>query len=160
MRSYDFAPLFRSSVGFDRFARLMDSALRSEDAAPSYPPYNIERTGEDTYRITMAVAGFSQDDVEIVAQENALSVTGKQPKTETSPDLLYRGIAGRPFQRRFELAEYIRVTGANLENGLLHIELVREVPEAVKPRTIKINGKDAKSEPALVEQKAAEQKAA
>ncbi len=150
MRSYDFAPLFRSSVGFDRLAQLMDSA---RDEAPSYPPYNIERTGEDQYRITMAVAGFAENDIEITAQDNALSVVGKQPKDEAPKSLLYRGIAGRPFQRRFELAEYIRVTGASLENGLLHIELVREVPEAVKPRNIKIGTKV--EQPKAVEQKAA-----
>ena len=152
MRSYDFSPLFRSSVGFDRLAQLMDSAQRSDDV-PSYPPYNIERTGEDQYRITMAVAGFAENDIEITAQENALAVVGKQPKDEAPKSLLYRGIAGRPFQRRFELAEYIRVTGASLENGLLHIELVREVPEAVKPRSIKIGSKV--EQPKAVEQKAA-----
>jgi molecular chaperone IbpA len=150
MRSYDFSPLFRSSVGFDRLAQLMDSA---RDDVPSYPPYNIERTGEDQYRITMAVAGFAENEIEITAQENALSVVGKQPKDEAPKSLLYRGIAGRPFQRRFELAEYIRVTGASLENGLLHIELVREVPEAVKPRNIKIGTKV--EQPKAVEQKAA-----
>jgi molecular chaperone IbpA len=150
MRSYDFSPLFRSSVGFDRLAQLMDSA---RDDVPSYPPYNIERTGEDQYRITMAVAGFGENDIEITAQENALTVVGKQPKDEAPKSLLYRGIAGRPFQRRFELAEYIRVTGASLENGLLHIELVREVPEAVKPRTIKIGSKV--EQPKAVEAKAA-----
>ena len=150
MRTFDFSPLFRSSVGFDRLAQLMDSA---RDDVPSYPPYNIERTGEDQYRITMAVAGFGENDVEITAQENALTVVGKQPKDEAPKSLLYRGIAGRPFQRRFELAEYIRVTGASLENGLLHIELVREVPEAVKPRTIKIGSKV--EAPKAVEQKAA-----
>jgi len=149
MRSYDFSPLFRSSVGFDRLAQLMDSA---RDDAPTYPPYNIERTGEDTYRITMAVAGFAENDIEITAQENSLTVVGKQPKDEAPKSLLYRGIAGRPFQRRFELAEYIRVNGASLENGLLHIELVREVPEAVKPRTIKIGSAE---QPKAVEQKAA-----
>ena len=150
MRTFDFSPLFRSSVGFDRLAQLMDSA---RDDAPTYPPYNIERTGEDQYRITMAVAGFGENDVEITAQENALTVVGKQPKDEAPKSLLYRGIAGRPFQRRFELAEYIRVTGASLENGLLHIELVREVPEAVKPRSIKIGSKV--EQPKAVEQKAA-----
>ena len=150
MRTFDFSPLFRSSVGFDRLAQLMDSA---RDDAPSYPPYNIERTGEDQYRITMAVAGFGENDIEITAQENALTVVGKQPKDEAPKSLLYRGIAGRPFQRRFELAEYIRVNGASLENGLLHIELVREVPEAVKPRTIKIGSKV--EAPKAVEQKAA-----
>jgi molecular chaperone IbpA len=149
MRTFDFSPLFRSSVGFDRLAQLMDSA---RDDVPSYPPYNIERTGEDQYRITMAVAGFGENDIEITAQENALTVVGKQPKDEAPKSLLYRGIAGRPFQRRFELAEYIRVSGASLENGLLHIELVREVPEAVKPRNIKIGS--------AVAQKAVEQKAA
>ena len=150
MRTFDFSPLFRSSVGFDRLAQMMDSA---RDEAPSYPPYNIERTGDDQYRITMAVAGFGESDVEITAQENALTVVGKQPKDEAPKSLLYRGIAGRPFQRRFELAEYIRVTGASLENGLLHIELVREVPEAVKPRTIKIGS--TVEAPKAVEQKAA-----
>jgi molecular chaperone IbpA len=150
MRTFDFSPLFRSSVGFDRLAQLMDSA---RDDVPSYPPYNIERTGEDQYRITMAVAGFGENDIEITAQENALTVVGKQPKDEAPKSLLYRGIAGRPFQRRFELAEYIRVSGASLENGLLHIELVREVPEAVKPRTIKIGSKV--EQPKAVEQKAA-----
>jgi molecular chaperone IbpA len=154
MRTFDFSPLFRSSVGFDRLAQLMDSA---RDDAPTYPPYNIERTGEDQYRITMAVAGFGENDVEITAQENALTVVGKQPKDEAPKSLLYRGIAGRPFQRRFELAEYIRVTGASLENGLLHIELVREVPEAVKPRTIKIG---SKVEAPQVTNGAVEQKAA
>jgi len=150
MRTFDFSPLFRSSVGFDRLAQLMDSA---RDDVPSYPPYNIERTGEDQYRITMAVAGFGEEDIEITAQENALTVVGKQPKDEAPKNLLYRGIAGRPFQRRFELAEYIRVSGASLENGLLHIELVREVPEAVKPRSIKIGSKV--EAPKAVEQKAA-----
>jgi molecular chaperone IbpA len=150
MRTFDFSPLFRSSVGFDRLAQLMDSA---RDDVPSYPPYNIERTGEDQYRITMAVAGFGESDIEITAQENALTVVGKQPKDEAPKSLLYRGIAGRPFQRRFELAEYIRVSGASLENGLLHIELVREVPEAVKPRTIKIGSKV--EQPQVTEQKAA-----
>jgi molecular chaperone IbpA len=140
MRTYDFSPLFRSSVGFDRLANLMDTALRS-DEAPSYPPYNIERTGEDTYRITMAVAGFSEGDVEIVAQDNALTVTGRQAKDESPKSFLYRGIAGRPFERKFELAEYIQVSGASLEHGLLHIDLVRQVPEAKKPRNVKISGK-------------------
>ena len=154
MRTYDLSPLFRSSVGFDRLTRLMDTALRAEDNAPTYPPYNIERTGEDTYRITMAVAGFTESEIEIVQQENGLTVTGKQAKEETPKNFLYRGIAARPFERRFELAEYIRVGGASLENGLLHVELVREVPEAVKPRSIKINGGAATEQP-KVENKAA-----
>ena len=154
MRTYDLTPLFRSSVGYDRLARLMDTALRAEDNAPTYPPYNIELTGEDTYRITMAVAGFNESEIEIVQKENALTVVGKQAKEEAPKNFLYRGIAARPFERRFELAEYIRVGGATLENGLLHVELVREVPEAVKPRQIKING-SAKAEQPKVENKAA-----
>ena len=154
MRTYDFSPLFRSSVGFDRLANLMDTALRTDDAA-SYPPDNIERTGEDTYRITMAVAGFSDGDVEIVAQDNALTVTGRQQKDEAPKNFLYRGIAGRPFERKFELAEYIQVSGASLENGLLHIELVRQVPEAKKPRNVKINGNTTVEQPKVVESQAA-----
>jgi len=155
MRTYDLTPLFRSSVGFDRLARLMDTAHRAEDNAPTYPPYNIERTGEDTYRVTMAVAGFTESEIEIVQQENGLTVTGKQAKEETPKNFLYRGIAARPFERRFELAEYIRVGGASLENGLLHVELVREIPEAVKPRSIKINDGTATEQPRVVENKAA-----
>jgi molecular chaperone IbpA len=154
MRTFDFSPLFRSSVGFDRLAQLMDSA---RDDVPSYPPYNIERTGEDQYRITMAVAGFGEDDIEITAQENALTVVGKQPKDEAPKNLLYRGIAGRrqnqedvqylhhglamrAFERRFNLDDYMEVKSASMEHGLLSLELAREVPEAMKPRTIQIGG--------------------
>jgi molecular chaperone IbpA len=155
MRTYDLTPLFRSSVGFDRLARLMDTALRAEDNAPAYPPYNIERTGENTYRVTMAVAGFSESEIEIVQQENGLTVTGKQAKEEAPKSFLYRGIAARPFERRFELAEYIRVGGASLENGLLHVELVREVPEAVKPRSIKVNGSAVSEQPKVENKEAA-----
>src|ERR1700748_2643464 len=138
-RTYDLSPLFRSSVGFDRLANLMDTALRSDETT-SYPPYHIERAGEDTYRITMAVAGFSEGDVEIVAQDNALTVTGRQTKAEAPKNFLYRGIAGRPFERKFELAEFIQVSGASLENGLLHIELVPHVPGVKEHRHVKING--------------------
>jgi molecular chaperone IbpA len=139
MRSYDLTPLFRSSVGFDRLSRLMDSALRADESALSYPPYNIERTGEDTYRISMAVAGFSDAELTLTAQENSLVITGKPNKEEKERNFLYRGIAGRAFERRFDLADHIRVAGANLVNGLLHVDLVREIPEAMKPRTIAIN---------------------
>ncbi|MBM3539703.1 MAG: Hsp20 family protein [Alphaproteobacteria bacterium] len=136
MTSFDFSPLFRSTIGFDRLGRLFDQAL--VDEGTSYPPYNIEKTGEDAYRITMAVAGFGDDDISIVAQENTLSVSGKAKAVEEQSEFLYRGIAGRAFERRFQLADHIKVVGAQLVNGLLHIDLVREVPEAKRPRQIKV----------------------
>jgi molecular chaperone IbpA len=138
MRSFDFSPLYRSTVGFDGMTRLLESALRADEGQSSYPPYNIEKTGENAYRITMAVAGFSEDDINITAQDNSLVVTGKLGKAEEETKFLYRGIAGRAFERRFELAEHVRVASASLVNGLLHVDLVKEVPEAKKPRTIKI----------------------
>ena len=144
MTTLDFSPLFRSTVGFDRLSRLMDSALRNDEAG-GYPPYNIEALDENAYRVTLAVAGFSPEDLTITTQENALIVSGKMKNADENAQYLYRGIAGRAFERRFQLADFIKVTGAKLVNGLLHIELVREVPEAMKPRTIKIetagNGK-------------------
>ena len=149
MRSYDFSPLFRSTVGFDRLTRLMDAANRLDESAPSYPPYNIEKTGENAYRISMAVAGFADDEIEITAQDNTLFIAGKPKKAEEERKFLHRGIAGRAFERRFELAEFITVKGASLENGLLHVELVREVPEAMKPRSIKIETKAQKAAPVL-----------
>jgi len=152
MRTFDLTPLFRSSVGYDRLSRLMDSALRVDEAQLAYPPYNIEQASEDSYRITMAVAGFSDAEITITAQENQLVVAGKPAKEEQPKTYLHRGIAGRAFERRFELADHIRVTGANLVNGLLSIELKREVPEAMKPRTIAINGV---SQPQAIENKAA-----
>lgn len=139
MHRFDLSPLFRSTVGFDRLASLLDTANRPDDQSPSYPPYNIEKRGDDQYRITMAIAGFSAEDLSIVAQANSLVVSGKVKKEEGKTVFLHRGIAGRAFERRFDLADHIRVDGARLENGLLHIELVREVPEAMKPRTITIN---------------------
>ena len=139
MRSFDLSPLFRSTVGFDRLSRLMDAAARLDDNAVSYPPYNIERTGDETYRISMAVAGFGEDDITITTQDNQLIIAGKVAKDEDDKSYLYRGIAGRAFERRFTLADHIRVSGASLVNGLLHVELVREVPEAMKPRQVKIN---------------------
>ena len=149
MRTLDLSPLFRSTVGFDRMTRLLDAATRFDEGALSYPPYNIEKTGEDTYRITMAVAGFGEDDLEITAQENSLVISGKVEQPADAAKLLHRGIAGRAFERRFELAEHIRVAGASLVNGLLHVDLVREVPEAMKPRTVRIERKPATATPTL-----------
>jgi molecular chaperone IbpA len=152
MRSYDLSPLFRSTVGFDRLSRLMDAATRVDDSSLSYPPYNIERTGDDTYRISMAVAGFGEGDLTITTQDNQLVITGKLAQEDDKQSYLYRGIAGRAFERRFTLADHIRVSGASLVNGLLHVELVREVPEAMKPRQIKIN---ATSKAQVIESQAA-----
>jgi molecular chaperone IbpA len=151
MDRFDFSPLFRSTIGFDRLTRLVDAAARADSASVSYPPYNIEKTGEDAYRLTMAVAGFSNDELDITVQENSLVVTGKAKKEEEEGRYLHRGIARRAFERRFSLAEHIKVVGASLENGMLHVDLVREVPEAAKPRKIEI----ARSTPRVVEQKAA-----
>ena len=140
MRGFDFSPLYRSTVGFDRLFSTLDQ-LTSPDNGQTYPPYNIERTGEDAYRITMAVAGFGEKDLTIEAKQNSLAVKGeKQVEEGKDGDVLYRGIAARAFERRFQLADYVEVTGASLENGLLHVDLVREIPEAMKPRTIAING--------------------
>jgi len=137
MTTYDFAPLFRTAIGFDRLARLMDTAASAAEA-PSYPPYNIEKTGEDTYRLTMAVAGFRPDELDMVVKDNTLVVSGKVANDGQKGELLYRGIAGRAFERRFVLADHIVVDGADLQNGLLHIGLKRVVPEALKPRRITI----------------------
>jgi molecular chaperone IbpA len=135
MTQFDLSPLFRSTIGFDRLADLFDTALASE--AGGYPPYNIEATGDSAYRITMAVAGFTDSEISIVQQENELVVTGERKEPENS-HYLYRGIAGRSFERRFQVADYVKVTGARLENGLLQIDLVRELPEALRPRKITI----------------------
>ncbi|MFH5924456.1 Hsp20 family protein [Roseomonas xinghualingensis] len=137
MNTLDLSPLFRTAIGFDRLARLMDTARATD--APSYPPYNIERTADDAYTLTMAVAGFGQDDIEITAHDNVLVVSGKAPQMQDDGRFLHRGIAGRAFERRFVLADHIRVEGASLENGLLHVALKREVPEALKPRRIAIS---------------------
>ena len=144
MRTIDFSPIFRSSVGFDRMARMLDHHLHAAEtgAQTSYPPYNIERVDEDNYRITMAVAGFDREDVTVTAQDNGLVVAGRHREaaddTGAAGKFLHRGIATRAFERRFDLADHIKVTGAEMVNGLLHIDLVREVPEAMKPRTIAI----------------------
>jgi len=143
MRTFDLAPLYRSTVGFDRLFSMLDNA-GGFDSAPGYPPYNIERTGENTYRISVAVAGFSEAELSLVAKENTLTIKGeKQTKTdEKSGEILYQGIAARAFERVFQLAEHVEVKGASVENGLLHVDLVREIPEAKKPRQIAIgNGK-------------------
>jgi len=150
----DLSPLFRSTIGFDRMSRLLDAASRLDESAVSYPPYNIEVLGEDAYRITMAVAGFGDNDISITAQENSLVISGKLGKPEDDRKFLHRGIAGRAFERRFELADHIKVSGASLVNGLLHVDLVREVPEAAKPRSIKIETKAA-AKPTVIEGKAA-----
>jgi molecular chaperone IbpA len=151
MRTFDLAPLYRSTVGFDRLFSMLDGF---DAAAPGYPPYNIERTGENDYRITVAVAGFADSELSIEAKENTLTIKGeKQVKQENNGEVLYQGIAARAFERQFQLADHVQVKGANLENGLLHVDLVREIPEAKKPRQIAINGNTAK--PKVVESQAA-----
>ena len=152
MRTFDFAPLYRSTVGFDRLFSMLDDAVES---TPTYPPYNIERTGDNAYRISIAVAGFAENDLTIEAKENTLTIRGeKQEKSdEQKGEVLYQGIAARAFERRFQLADYVQVKGANLENGLLHVDLVREIPEAKKPRQIPIGNSRAKAE--VLEAKAA-----
>ena len=157
--TYDFAPLFRTAIGFDRLARLMDTAQESA-AAPAYPPYNIERTGDDSYRLTMAVAGFGPDDIELVVRENTLVVTGRVKAEPQKGEVLYRGIAGRAFERRFVLADHIQVDGADLRNGLLHVGLKRIVPEALKPRRITIGSDATAAQPAIANDSAAASQAA
>ena len=138
MRNFDYSPLYRSTVGFDRLFSLLDSVNQPE-SAPAYPPYNIERRGEDSYRISMAVAGFSEDDLNIEAKQNLLTITAERNEdAESENEILFRGIAARSFERRFQLADHVEVQNAALENGLLHIDLIREVPEAMKPRKISI----------------------
>jgi len=154
MRTFDLAPLYRSTVGFDRLFSMLDGA-GSESSAPTYPPYNIERTGENAYRISIAVAGFAETDLTIESKENTLTVRGeKQEKSgEKAGEVLYQGIAARAFERRFQLADYVQVSGAQLANGLLHVDLVREIPEAKKPRQIPIGNGKPKAE--VLEAKAA-----
>jgi molecular chaperone IbpA len=141
MQTFNFAPFYRSTVGFDRLFSTLDQLVSMDGPAPSYPPYNIERTGENAYRISVAVAGFTDADLSIEAKENTLTVRGeKQKDEETAGDLLYRGIAARNFERSFQLADHVEVMAASLDNGLLHVDLVREIPEAMKPRVIPIMG--------------------
>ncbi|MBF9234758.1 Hsp20 family protein [Microvirga alba] len=138
MRQFDLAPLYRNTVGFDRLFSMLDQFV-GVDAAPSYPPYNIERTGENAYRISVAVAGFTESDLAIEVKENTLSVRGeRQPSEDRKAEVLYQGIAARTFERRFQLADGVQVVGAALGNGLLHVDLVREIPEAKKPKLIPI----------------------
>jgi molecular chaperone IbpA len=137
MRTFDLTPLYRSTVGFDRLFSLLDGAVSD---GPSYPPYNIERTGDNAYRVSIAVAGFADSDLSIEVKENTLSIRGeKKAQAEETGEVLYQGIAARAFERRFQLADYVQVKGASLENGLLHVDLVREVPEAKKPRLVPIS---------------------
>ncbi|MBY5977100.1 Hsp20 family protein [Phaeobacter italicus] len=138
MRSFDFAPLHRATIGFDQIADLMDRALSTDVAQPSYPPYNIEKTAADAYRISIAVAGFSEEDLSVEVKENALVVSAKKSDDDSDRTYLHRGIATRAFERRFTLADHVRVTGASHSDGMLHIDLHREVPEALKPRRIEI----------------------
>jgi molecular chaperone IbpA len=141
MRHLDFSPLYRSTVGFDRLFDMLDSASRAE-APNNWPPYNIERTGDDRYRITMAVAGFSPEEINIVAQGNSLLVAGQKKPEEDGVQYLHRGIAARAFKQSFDLADHVKVVGAGLEHGLLTIELAREIPDAMKPRRIEIQSAD------------------
>jgi molecular chaperone IbpA len=152
MRTFDLAPLYRSTVGFDRLFSMLDN-VAGFDAGSTYPPYNIERTGENAYRITLAVAGFAENDISIEAKQNTLTIKGeKQAKTEEKKtEVLYQGIAARTFERVFQLAEHVEVKGAGLENGLLHVDLVRQVPEAMKPRRIAIGN----GSPKVIDSKAA-----
>jgi molecular chaperone IbpA len=149
MSSVDFAPLFRTAIGFDRLARLVDTAASGQEAQ-TYPPYNIEKTGDDSYRLTMAVAGFRPEDLDITVKDNTLFVSGRVANDGPKPEILYRGIAGRAFERRFVLADHIVVEGADVQHGLLHVGLKRVVPEALKPRKIVIgNGAAASVAPVI-----------
>jgi len=151
MRNFDFTPLYRSTVGFDHFADLIDRAFTGDVPQNTYPPYNIEKTADDAYRISIAVAGFSQDELAIEARDNQLLVTAKKggESKDNASQFLHRGIAQRSFEKRFQLADHVIVTGASVENGMLHIDLVREVPEALKPRRIEISsGKAIEAKPA------------
>lgn len=150
MRRFDLAPLYRATVGFDQIADMMDRIITDTASAPSYPPYNIEKTADDTWRISIAVAGFSEDDLSVEVRENALIVSARKAEEDDQRTYLHRGIANRAFERRFGLADHVRVSGANHVNGMLNVDLVREVPEALKPRQIEI----AKGE--TVEMKAVE----
>ena len=155
MRHVDFSPLYRSTVGFDRLFTMLDS-LAQPESAQSYPPYNIEKTGEDAYRISMAVAGFSEDEISIEAHRNVLTVKGErkdEADSGNSTELLYRGIASRAFERRFQLADHVDITGAALKNGLLFVDLKRNIPEEMKPRRIAITSAPAKAK--QIEAKAA-----
>ena len=149
MRGFDFAPLYRATVGFDRIADLMDRALTADVAQPTYPPYNIEKTAEDAYRISIAVAGFTPNELSVEVKDGALYITARKAPEAGDKTYLHRGIATRAFERRFALADHVRVSGAVHEHGMLHIDLLREVPEAMKPRRIEIGRPDATETPAI-----------
>ncbi|MEZ5827024.1 MAG: Hsp20 family protein [Hyphomicrobiales bacterium] len=155
MRQFDLTPLYRSTIGFDRIGSLLDTLSSFEGDAPSYPPYNIERVEENAYRISMAVAGFGANDLDIEVKENTLSVRGEKRVEQENSTFLHRGIAARSFERRFQLADYVVVKGASLENGLLHIDLLRELPEAMKPRRIEITTKTENEQPKVIDSQAA-----
>jgi molecular chaperone IbpA len=150
----DLSPLYRSTVGFDRLFSLLDTMAAPEGAQPTYPPYNIERSGENDYRITVAVAGFAEAELSIELKDSTLTVKGEKKDEADGREVLYRGIAGRPFERRFQLADHVYVTGASLENGLLHVDLERKLPEALKPRQIPI-AVNGRGEPKVIEAAAA-----
>lgn len=147
MRTFDLSPLYRSTVGFDRLGGMLDQLMAGDAPAPTYPPYNIEKTGENAYRITVAVAGFAEGDLNVGVKDQQLTITAakREVEGEQKPAYLHRGIAERGFERRFQLADHVRVSGAELANGLLHVDLVREVPEALKPRTIAIRSAEEKA---------------
>ena len=156
MRTFDLTPFYRSTVGFDRLFSLLDQA--PGESATGYPPYNIERTGENNFRISVAVSGFSQNEISIVSKENTLTIKGEKVANENSSpksEVLYRGIASRAFERQFQLADFVQVKSASLENGLLHVDLVREIPEAKKPRQIPIGNSEGQAKPQVVDTKAA-----
>lgn len=154
MRTYDLTPLYRTAIGFDRLAKMLNDVQRNESEI-SYPPYNIELVDENAYQIVMAVAGFQQQELEIETEQQTLRVTGRKPKEAQETTYLHRGIATRDFEHKFQLADHVKVTAANLEHGLLTISLVREIPEALKPRKIQIGAATTTTTPSLIEQKAA-----
>ena len=154
MRSFDFSPLYRSTVGFDRLANLLETVTQFDPSTASYPPYNIEQLAENDYRISMAVAGFAEKDLSIEVKEGVLAITGKRQGEEPKTHYLYQGIAGRSFERRFQLADHMEVRGARLEHGLLHIDVMRVIPEEKKARKISIS--TTKAEPKIVEAKVAD----
>lgn len=141
MRDFDLSPLYRSAIGFDRLASMLDNATRNEQSQPAYPPYNIELIDENRYRITMAVAGFTQDELQLQSEQGMLIIVGRKQQESNDRKYLYQGIAARSFERRFQLADHVKVVRAGLDNGLLHVDLEREIPEAMKPRTIEIEGR-------------------
>ena len=153
MRNFDPTPLFRASVGFDRVADMMDRMLAAEPAQPTYPPYNIEKTDENAYRISVAVAGFTADELNVEVKEGALLISARKAEDDEGRTFLHRGIATRAFERRFQLADHVKVTGATHADGMLHVDLVREIPEALKPRRIEISGARSGDKAKLVEGK-------